>query len=332
MGGRKAVVYINFFDCARILEIFISELDSKRYRQGKGYLQTRSSSIVNMAKDREVNPVRKNCELSLSAIERFREMIYQHYRERGRILPWRLTRDPYKILVSELMLQQTQAERVVAKYESFLREFPNFAALSRARLQNVLGMWHGLGYNRRALALKRTAEIVDTKFGGMLPSDYAALVELPGVGRTTACAIRAFAFDAPEVFIETNIRAVFIHFFFVDGEGVKDDEIYPLVECTLDRPNPRAWYYALMDYGVMLKKRYKNPSRQSAHHKRQAPFKHSNRQLRGQILALIVTHPGMTETELLRRLNADSELILRNLKKLEEEGFFKREQSKFIIS
>jgi A/G-specific adenine glycosylase len=278
-----------------------------------------------------MNPVRKNCDLSPSAIERFREVIYQHYRTQGRILPWRLTRDPYKILVSELMLQQTQVERVVAKYELFLREFPNFAVLSRARLQNVLEMWHGLGYNKRALALRRTAQIVDTTFDGMLPSDYAALVELPGVGRTTACAIRAFAFDAPEVFIETNIRAVFIHFFFADAEGVKDAEIYPFVESTLDRLNPRTWYYALMDYGVMLKQKYKNPSRQSAHHKRQAPFKNSNRQLRGQILALILTHPGMTETELLRQLNADSELILRNLKKLEEEGFFKREQSKFVI-
>ena len=284
-----------------------------------------------MVKGSEMNQVRKNCDLSASGIERFRELIYQHYRTQGRILPWRLTRDPYKILVSELMLQQTQVERVVAKYESFLRDFPNFAALSRARLQNVLEMWHGLGYNKRALALKRTAQIVDTKFDGMLPSDYAALVELPGVGRTTACAIRAFAFDAPEVFIETNIRAVFIHFFFADAEGVKDAEIYPFVECTLDRSNPRTWYYALMDYGVMLKKEYTNPSRQSAHHRRQAPFKHSNRQLRGQILALIVAHADMTETELLRRLNVDSELILRNLKNLEEEGFFKREQSKFVI-
>jgi A/G-specific adenine glycosylase len=262
-----------------------------------------------------MNPVRKNCDLSPSAIERFRETIYQHYRKQGRILPWRLTRDPYKILVSELMLQQTQAERVVAKYESFLRDFPNFTTLSGARLKNVLEAWHGLGYNKRALALKRIAQIV----------------ELPGVGRTTACAIRAFAFDAPEVFIETNIRAVFIHAFFAHAEGVKDDEIYPFVECTLDRSNPRVWYYALMDYGVMLKKTFKNPSRQSAHHKKQAPFKRSNRQLRGQILALIVTHPDMTEIELLRRLTADPELILRNLKKLEEEGFFKRQQTKFVI-
>ena len=278
-----------------------------------------------------MNPVRKNCDLSPSAIERFRETIYQHYRKQGRILPWRLTRDPYKILVSELMLQQTQAERVVAKYESFLRDFPNFTTLSGARLKNVLEAWHGLGYNKRALALKRIAQIVGTKFDGKLPSDYATLVELPGVGRTTACAIRAFAFDAPEVFIETNIRAVFIHAFFAHAEGVKDDEIYPFVECTLDRSNPRVLYYALMDYGVMLKKTFKNPSRQSAHHKKQAPFKRSNRQLRGQILALIVTHPDMTENELLRRLTADPDLILRNLKKLEEEGFFKRQQTKFVI-
>jgi A/G-specific adenine glycosylase len=86
-----------------------------------------------------------------------------------------------------------------------------------------------------------------------------------------------------------------------------------------------------MDYGVMLKKKYKNPSRQSSHHTKQAPFKHSNRQLRGQILAEVVTHPDITESELLRRLNADHKLILRNLKKLEEEGFFKREQTRFFI-
>ena len=278
-----------------------------------------------------MSPARKNCNLSPKAIECFRQTIYQHYRKEGRVLPWRLTRDPYKILVSELMLQQTQAERVVAKYEAFLRDFPNFDVLSHARLQNVLEMWHGLGYNKRALALKRIAQIVDTKFDGKLPSDYAALVQLPGVGRTTACAIRAFAFDAPEVLIETNIRAVFIHTFFADDQGVKDDEIFPLVDCTLDRSNPREWYYALMDYGVMLKKKYKNPSRQSAHHTKQAPFKHSNRQLRGQILAEIVTHPDITEPELLSRLNADHRLILRNLKKLEEEGFFKREQTRFLI-
>jgi len=119
----------------------------------------------------QINPLQKTCTVSPSTIEHFREMIYLHYRKHGRVLPWRLTRDPYKILVSELMLQQTQSERVVAKYDSFLREFPNFSALSRARLQNVLEVWQGLGYNKRALALKRIAQIVETKFEGKLPSD-----------------------------------------------------------------------------------------------------------------------------------------------------------------
>ena len=112
---------------------------------------------------------------------------------------------------------------------------------------------------------------------------------------------------------------------------MKDAEIFPFVECALDRSNPREWYYALMDYGVMLKKKFNNPSRQSAHHNKQAPFKRSNRQLRGQILALIVTHPEITETELLRKLTADPERILHNLKKLEEEGFFRRVQTRFVI-
>ena len=120
----------------------------------------------------------------------------------------------------------------------------NFQILPRSRAldyKTVLELWHGLGYNKRALALKRIAQIVDTKFDGKLPSDYAALVQLPGVGRTTACAVRAFVFDAPEVFIETNIRAVFIHAFFADAESVKDDEIYPFVECALSIDQIRAY-------------------------------------------------------------------------------------------
>lgn len=275
--------------------------------------------------------MRRECDLSPRDISRFRETIYLNYREHGRILPWRQTRDPYKILVSELMLQQTQVERVAAKYELFIRNFPNFGELAQARMQNVLEVWHGLGYNRRALALMRVAQIVETEFNGKLPSDYAALLELPGVGQTTACAIRAFAFDVPEVFIETNVRAVYIHTFFANDEAVRDDELYPFVECTLDRSNPRVWYYALMDYGVTLKKKFGNPSRRSAHHRKQPAFKFSNRQLRGQILAQIVTHPGITEPELLCMFNSDPKLILRNLGKLEEEGFFKRAEERFVV-
>ena len=229
------------------------------------------------------------------------------------------------------MLQQTQAERVSPKYALFLHSFPNFEALARAKLQRVLEVWHGLGYNRRAIALKKIAEVTVQEFKKTLPSDYATLVSLPGIGSTTARAIRAFAFNIPEVFIETNIRTVFIHVFFADGQGIKDADIYPLVEQTLDRSNPRAWYYALMDYGVTLKKKYQNPSRQSAHNRKQAPFKGSNRELRGRIISLITTNPGITESELVRRLNSDPAPISLNLAKLEKEGFFKREHNEFRV-
>jgi A/G-specific adenine glycosylase len=229
------------------------------------------------------------------------------------------------------MLQQTQVERVLTKYELFLKEFPSFSALAKARLKDVLAAWQGLGYNRRAIALKKTAEHVDNKLAGLLPSDYAALVELPGIGPATARAILTFAFDIPTVFIETNIRSVFLHVFFAGERDVKDEKIYPLVECTLDRSNPRTWYYALMDYGAMLKKRFGNPNRSSAHRKQQAPFEGSNRQLRGAILSLILAYPTITEADLAHRLDADHENISRNLLKLEAEGFFKRVNAGFMV-
>jgi len=274
----------------------------------------------------------KNMLLSSTQIASFQEQIYRHYRSDGRVLPWRKTSDPYKILVSELMLQQTQVERVLVKYQLFLNNFPSFSALSRAPLKNVLEVWHGLGYNKRAIALQRIAQIVETQFLGKLPSDYLTLIGLPGVGRATAGAIQAFAFDIPSVFIETNIRTVYIHTFYPDEQGVDDKKIYPLVESTLDRSNPRHWYYALMDYGVMLKKQHKNPSRNSAQYTKQVPFKGSNRQLRGQILSLIVAHSGITEIDLTQRLNVDPQLISRNLQKLEAEGFLKRNRTKFFIA
>jgi A/G-specific adenine glycosylase len=273
----------------------------------------------------------QTCDLDAAEICEFRQRIYLHYDHGGRMLPWRRTRDPYKILVSELMLQQTQVERVLTKYELFLKEFPSFSALAKVRLKDVLAAWQGLGYNKRAIALKKIAEHVDNKLAGSLPSDYVALVELPGIGPATACAVLTFAFDILTVFIETNIRSVFLHVFFAGERDVKDAKIYPLVECTLDRSNPRAWYYALMDYGAMLKKRFGNPNRSSTHRKQQAPFEGSNRQLRGEIISLILADPAITETDLALRLEADHEKISYNLQKLEIEGFFKRINGVFIV-
>jgi A/G-specific adenine glycosylase len=262
----------------------------------------------------------------------FQELIYYYYKKHGRTLPWRKTTDPYRVLVSEMMLQQTQVERVIRKYEQFISTFPDFARLAEVPLHQVLEVWRGLGYNRRAVALKKIAQIVIDTFNGTLPADVKTLMTLPGIGGATAAAISAFAFNKPVVFIETNVRTVFIHVFFQDKDDVKDADIYPLVEQTLDTSNPREWYYALMDYGVSLKKRYKNPSKQSAHYKKQPLFEGSNRQLRGIILNMLIENPTISESELIIKLNRDPKTVRKNLVQLEKEGFFKRRRNKFIIN
>jgi A/G-specific adenine glycosylase len=218
-------------------------------------------------------------------IREFQATIRAHYRAHGRRdLPWRKTRDPYRILVSEFMLQQTQVARVAGKYEPFIERFPDFASLARAPLRDVIGAWSGLGYNRRALNLRETARVVVSKFGGRLPRRPEDLRALPGVGPATAAEIMNFAFDEPRAFIETNLRAVYIHHFFSGREKIADAEILPLVERTLDAKNPRRWFYALMDYGVALKKMRPDPSRRSAHRARQSRFEGSDRQARGLVV------------------------------------------------
>ncbi len=204
------------------------------------------------------------------------------------MFPWREDITPYRIVVSEIMLQQTGVERVREKYESFIVLLPGFQHLAAAPLRDILEAWQGLGYNRRALSLKRLSEAVMERHSGNLPRDHESLLALPGVGEATAGAIMAFAFNAPAVFIETNIRRVFIHHFFADRARVSDGQIMPLVEVTLDRSNPRDWYYALMDYGSALGKTGHNPNRKSAHYARQVPFSHSDRKIRGEIIRILL--------------------------------------------
>jgi A/G-specific adenine glycosylase len=270
-------------------------------------------------------------QLTQEAIHAFQTSIYAHYESHGRQLPWRETQDPYRILVSEIMLQQTQVPRVLQKYEEFLRAFPDFRSLAQASVQELLKVWQGLGYNRRALALRKTAELVVSQYRGVLPADPEELRKLPGIGPYTAAAIAAFAFNLPAAFIETNIRTVFIHCFFHDQTAVKDREILHLVEQTLDTANPRQWYYALMDYGAMLKQRYHNPNRRSAQYQKQTPFKGSNRELRGMILRALTAHVELSETELVATLNADPERVTYALKQLINEGFISRDEQSFRI-
>ncbi len=223
--------------------------------------------------------------LSRREIEEFRAAVLAHYRAHGRRdLPWRRTRDPYRILVSEFMLQQTQVARVAAKFGSFVERFYDFESLARAPLGAVVREWSGLGYNRRALNLRETARIVISRHGGRLPRGFDDLRALPGIGAATAAEIMNFAFGSPRAFVETNIRAVFIHHFFPRRRKVADTELLPLVEATLDARNPRRWFYALMDYGVMLKRSGPDPSRRSAHYAKQGRFEGSDRQARGRIV------------------------------------------------
>ena len=266
-------------------------------------------------------------------IQDFQDEIWGYYRTHGRHdMVWRKTTDPYRIVVSEVMLQQTQVDRVSPKCKEFIKQFPNFSALARASLTDVLGAWQGLGYNRRALFLKKLAEIVVEKYKGKLPNDPEVLHALPGIGKATAGSIAAFAFNHPSVFIETNIRRVFIHFFFGDAKKVSDKDISTLVEKTVDQKNPREWYFALMDYGTMLTTKEKeNPNRKSAHYVKQKPFTGSDRQVRGKIVALLVKHKSLTARAVARETHEPLERVEKIFVRLEKEGIVRRTGRSFCI-
>lgn len=257
--------------------------------------------------------------LAPECIRVFRETIWCYYHEHGRTFPWRETSDPYHIVVSEIMLQQTQTSRVTPKYQEFITAFPDFRSLARAPLRKVLQVWQGLGYNRRALALHKIAQTVVFSFHGELPSSPEVLIKLPGIGRYTASAIAALAFNQPTAFIETNIRTVFLHFFFPNESEITDREILPLVEATLDKNKPREWYYGLFDYGAMLK-RTEILTTKSSHYRKQSPFKGSNRELRSQIVRLLLAYPHVSEAKLAQYLEQSPLRIKQNLKQLEKEG------------
>ncbi len=243
--------------------------------------------------------------------EAFKREIWEYYREHRRDLPWRKKTTPYRVLVSEIMLQQTQVERVRKKFQRFIKMFPNITTLAGAHKERVLAAWQGLGYNRRALALKKAAEMIVCEYGGKLPEDIQLLEQLPGVGKATAGALRAFAFNKSSVFIETNIRRVYIQFFFSRRRNVQDKEIESLIQATLpESQKTREWYYALMDYGAMLGKcdKIKNPNRRSAHYMKQKPFKGSKRELRGRVLRYVLENGSVTEKQL-KKITGEKRIV-----------------------
>lgn len=260
--------------------------------------------------------------------DRFQQTVTTFYTRYGRSFAWRETTDPYHILVSEIMLQQTQTSRVMEKFPQFIGIFPSFRDLARSPFDKVVREWQGLGYNRRAKALHDISRIVTADFDGELPNDIGILESFPMIGTATARSIAAFAFNEPVVFIETNIRSVFIYTFFENRPSVADREILPLVEETLYKENPRMWYNALMDYGVRIKKMFPEISLQSAAYTKQAPFKRSNRQLRGLILKTLadtdttpLTLEQLSSAEHLNGTGFSPEQIKKTAGQLEKEGF-----------
>ncbi len=262
------------------------------------------------------------------SIKNFQQTILSWYRINGRHdLPWRHTHDPYRILVSEIMLQQTQVDRVIEKYKEFLRTFPTAKKLARTSVDSLLRTWKGLGYNRRALNLQRAAQMIVSNYAGRFPRRIEDIEKLPGVGPYTARAIATFAFKEPHVFIETNIRRIFIYFFFQNRTAVSDDELKLFIQKALYKKDPYAWYSALMDYGALAMKDIPNPNKKSTQYVRQSRFEGSQRYARAKTLEFLLDGNGATTLQIARFFQKDPYLIPYRksltalLKALLKEGF-----------
>lgn len=270
----------------------------------------------------------------------FQNKILFWYKKNGRHhLPWRKTYDPYYVLVSEIMLQQTQVDRAIGKYTEFIQKFPTVQVLADSSAQDVLQVWSGLGYNRRALFLQKAAKYILEHYGGVFPREVGDSEKLPGVGPYTARAVRAFAFNMPEVFIETNIRRIYIHFFFSDKEGVSDQELLPFIEKTLWKKSPREWYSALMDYGSSEFKNMPNPNKKSKQYARQTKFEGSQRQARAYILKNILTQGDASVRDVQKWLKkkpllvqyTSLDIVRHILQEMEKEGFLKYKDGRWSI-
>ncbi len=266
------------------------------------------------------------------ALDTFKIYIHRWYQQHGRHeLPWRVTSDPYHIMISELMLQQTQVERVIPKYTKFLLHFPDTKTLANASLAEVLVLWQGLGYNRRAKYLHQTAQKIvstDNKF----PNDFSTLISLPGIGNYTAAAIMNFAFGVATPLIETNVRTVFLYHFFPDQKDVDDVQLLPFIEESLDHAHPREWFWALMDYGAYLKKAVSNPNRRSKQYAKQSTFSGSKRQVRGAVIRFLSTNVNANRLELESAIAGDMKFLPDVLHDLKNEKLIRERSGRFSLA
>lgn len=264
--------------------------------------------------------------------KRFRDLVLAHYEAQGRHdLPWRKTKDAYRILVSEVMLQQTQVERVIPFYRAFLEDFPSVEALADASLSKVLMRWQGLGYNRRAKMLHEAAKTVVRDHNGKMPKTVEALEALPGVGHYTARAVAAFSGNQDVVFVETNLRTAVIHHFFPGEEKVDDKQVLSILEKALPQGDARRWYSALMDYGAHLKGQGIRVNAKSKGYTKQSTFTGSGREARGAILKALAKG-SQSETYLFGILGDDrKEQVGAMLAKLSAEGLVQKKRGTYQL-
>lgn len=227
-------------------------------------------------------------------------------------MPWRQYPTLYNVVVSEMMLQQTQVSRVIPKFVAFVGRFPDFNTLAQASQARVLESWQGLGYNRRAKFLHETAQQIVNGASTVSQSDLASL---PGIGLNTAGAILNYAYNIPTAFIETNIRTVYFHHFFHDFDTVTDRQILALVDATMDKDNPREWFWALMDYGADLKRQGYAHNTKSRYYKKQSKFDGSLRQMRGEIVRRLTQGQSVSEITQLLRHDTRFEVAMQGLHK-----------------
>lgn len=258
-----------------------------------------------------------------------------------RDFPWRDTDDPWKILVSEVMLQQTQTARVVSKYLSWFERLPDIHACAQASKQEILSLWSSLGYNSRALRLQSCARIICDCCNGIVPQFRKELEKLPGIGAYTSGAICAFAYNEPCVFLETNIRTVLIYWLqqnpdYVLHENRIDDAVLEsIVKKMVDAVQNkglsiRMFYYTLMDYGAHIKKVHGNFSIYSKKYTKQSSFKGSVREVRGAIIKVLCSSKSITYSEL--EVRYDPQNVVEAVTGLIAEGIIKKDGDVLILS
>lgn len=251
-------------------------------------------------------------------IVQFQRKILTWYEANKRDLPWRGTRDPYRILVSEIMSQQTQIARVIPKYNAWMEAFPTVFELAKASTADVLGHWSGLGYNRRALFLQKCAKTVVERFAGKFPQEKEVLKTLPGIGEYTAAAVACFAFNQQVAVVDTNVRKIILTQFPHVSSDISPQEMQNIADALLPQGKAYEWNQALMDYAsAMLKKEKIVVPKQSK-------FKGSNRYYRGQIVKLLLAQKSIARAQLAKELSISKEKCAEILGGLEKDALVVR--------